>query len=323
MTDSSVVDLGVYSILPLKSGQTQCWDGSGSSISCSGTGQDGETQVGIARTFTEITTGVIRDNVTGLIWEKCPKGLSGGTCSSGTVDSLITFATATTQCSSTTTDGRTWRVPTIEELQTLVDYTKSSNLIFSDFPGTIGTTYWSSTEVAFDTTRGRTLNFFNGSTLHIPKTSGARLRCVSAPASRGYVANFTDQGDGTIKDNSTGLIWQKCSQGQSGTSCTGTASDIAWSTALTTCTGLGTGWRLPNINELKTILSTTESNTSNPLADLTNFPNTAKSFYWTSTTYTGTPANAWYISFNPDSESVNATNATKTNSYKVRCVKTP
>ncbi|MCX7998998.1 MAG: DUF1566 domain-containing protein, partial [Leptospiraceae bacterium] len=86
---------------------------------------------------------------------------------------------------------------------------------------------------------------------------------------------------------------------------------------------LGTGWRLPNINELKTILSTTENNISNPLADLTNFPNTTKSFYWTSTTYTGTQANAWYISFNPDSGAANATNDAKTSSYKVCCVKTP
>ena len=51
-------------------------------------------------------------------------------------------------------------------------------------------------------------------------------------------AAFTDNGDGTITDSTTGLVWDKCSRGQvwdnttpPGT-CTGAASSYDWAAAL-------------------------------------------------------------------------------------------
>ena len=74
-------------------------------------------------------------------------------------------------------------------------------------------------------------------------------------------APFTDNTDGTVKDNATGLIWQKCSRGQGATDCSGTATTATWSDAITYCSGLslvaGKTWRLPQVNELKTIVDTT------------------------------------------------------------------
>lgn len=47
-------------------------------------------------------------------------------------------------------------------------------------------------------------------------------------------ADFSDNGDGTVTHHATGLIWQRCSLGQSwdGTDCTGTATTFTWQQAL-------------------------------------------------------------------------------------------
>ncbi|MCB1161011.1 MAG: DUF1566 domain-containing protein, partial [Leptospiraceae bacterium] len=71
--------------------------------------------------------------------------------------------------------------------------------------------------------------------------------------------NYTDNNDGSITDNITGLIWQKCSMGQSGTDCSGDAATAAtWTAAISYCEGLTlsgrSDWRLPNINELESLV---------------------------------------------------------------------
>ena len=56
-----------------KTGQTGCWDASGTSETCAGTGQDGELQKGVSwpdPRFTDNGDGTVTDNLTGLIWLK-------------------------------------------------------------------------------------------------------------------------------------------------------------------------------------------------------------------------------------------------------------
>src|ERR1700730_18540041 len=73
---------------------------------------------------------------------------------------------------------------------------------------------------------------------------------------------FTDNGDGTVTHTLTGLMWKRCSEGQtwnSGTStCDGTAAPESWSQALfagvSDLTGGHTDWRLPNRKELESTL---------------------------------------------------------------------
>lgn len=58
---------------PGRTGQTKCYDGSGSEIACAGTGQDGETQYGVAwpsPRFEDYGADMISDRLTGLIWLK-------------------------------------------------------------------------------------------------------------------------------------------------------------------------------------------------------------------------------------------------------------
>ena len=79
-------------------------------------------------------------------------------------------------------------------------------------------------------------------------------------------AAFTDNGDGTITDTTTGLVWDKCSRGQvwdnttpPGT-CTGAASTHTWAAALAQATAANAAshrgqadWRLPNRTELESL----------------------------------------------------------------------
>jgi hypothetical protein len=101
-----------------------------------------------------------------------------------------------------------------------------------------------------------------------------------------------------VTDSKTGLIWQRCSAGQSwsaGTStCTGTAATYTHEAALSFAK-TQTGWRLPNVKELSSI---TDKSRSNPAIDVTAFPATPSSWFWTSSPYAGDAAGAWNVDFN-------------------------
>ncbi len=133
---------------------------------------------------------------------------------------------------------------------------------------------------------------------------------------------FTDNGNETISDNGTGLLWQKCSAGKSGTNCiTGTASTYTWENALTYCEGLTfaerSNWRLPNINELKSII---DYSTYNPAINGTYFPETTPLSYWSSSIDVLFTAYAWDVRF------INgfvASMLKTTSSSYVRCVSGP
>lgn len=96
----------------------------------------------------------------------------------------------------------------------------------------------------------------------------------TAPDSR-----FTDNGDGTVSDSVTGMMWQKCIEGVSGNTCeAGQELVFTWQGALqravseNTATSLGfNDWRLPNIKELATLA---ELSCHSPAINLSVFPNT-------------------------------------------------
>jgi hypothetical protein len=81
------------------------------------------------------------------------------------------------------------------------------------------------------------------------------LACLVGPVQ----AAFTVNNDGTVTDTVTGLIWDQCSWGQSGTGCSnGTASTHSWSQALGVAVTANNqnwlgynDWRLPNSTELE------------------------------------------------------------------------
>ena len=96
--------------------------------------------------------------------------------------------------------------------------------------------------------------------------------------STGY-AELVDNGDGTMTDTKTGLMWQKAESGNKN-----------WKEAISYCETLGiaghSDWRLPNIDELKAI------------ADYrTKFHDAMASMYWSSTTYDYDSDYAWILVF--------------------------
>lgn len=132
-------------------------------------------------------------------------------------------------------------------------------------------------------------------------TTGALLLLLSLlPAAN---AAFIDNGDGTVTDTVTGLMWDQCSQGQSGSACaTGAATTMTWSAALTAVvTAINANykgradWRLPNKNELESLVDIADATA--PAIDLTAFPATPAAFYWSSTTHTPNTADAWFVDF--------------------------
>ncbi|SFU92146.1 IPTL-CTERM protein sorting domain-containing protein [Paenacidovorax caeni] len=137
-----------------------------------------------------------------------------------------------------------------------------------------------------------------------PRPRLAGLLCALAlPA----WAAFTDNGDGTITDTSTGLVWDKCSIGQTwdnttppGT-CTGATTLFNWAAALAQATAANgashrgqADWRLPNRTELESLV---KIDADFPAIDGTYFPATPSNWYWTSTTYAPDPAGAWGVGF--------------------------
>ena len=101
---------------------------------------------------------------------------------------------------------------------------------------------------------------------------------------------YSDNGDGTVTDPTTGLVWMRCSMGQvwDGTTCTGEAKTYTFdeANALTgkvTFAGKG-DWRLPNIRELLTIV---DRSVDRPAIDMVAFPNTSASDFWSASADSG------------------------------------
>jgi len=128
---------------------------------------------------------------------------------------------------------------------------------------------------------------------------------VSATCNSNVVATtpdsrYLDNKDGTVTDTVTGLIWKRCSEGQTwnGTTCIGTASTYTWAPALqagpaSNFTGKS-DWRLPNINELKSIV---EHQCYAPTINLNIFPNTPSWAYWSASPVSFWPGGAWFVAF--------------------------
>ncbi len=124
---------------------------------------------------------------------------------------------------------------------------------------------------------------------------GAVLAGVSWPSPR-----FKDNRDGTITDNLTGLVWLKRAN------CFGRRD---WATALSDANGLADGacgltdgsspgdWRLPNVNELESLINAEVANPAAWLGDpAQGFDNVLLSSYWTATTFAELTEDAWVVS---------------------------
>jgi len=107
---------------------------------------------------------------------------------------------------------------------------------------------------------------------------------------------FTDNGDGTVNDNLTGLIWLKDS------SCLGY---FDWTSALVAAATLASGscdltdgsaagdWRMPNVKELQSLIDYGQIEPSLPVGH--PFSGVQLFHYWTSTSHAGLENYAWFV----------------------------
>jgi len=138
--------------------------------------------------------------------------------------------------------------------------------------------------------------------------SGWRLVVSSSTAEGGFI----DNGDGTISDKETGLMWEKKSNNRS---VNGMGSKYTWS-ALTTeflnslNSGSGfagyTDWRIPSIEELDTLRNYRTgwphvypafNSACVPGCAVTTCSCTQPDYYWSTTTFQGWPQDAWGVPF--------------------------
>jgi len=95
---------------------------------------------------------------------------------------------------------------------------------------------------------------------------------------------FIDNGDNTITDTKTGLIWTKNT----------VAKDVNFDGAEKAVAALGDGWRIPTVDELATLVDRTRYE---PAIDVEAFPNTANDWYWTSTPCAWRASAVWVVGF--------------------------
>ena len=108
---------------------------------------------------------------------------------------------------------------------------------------------------------------------------------------------FTDNGNGTVKDNLTGLIWLKdanCFSARTWAQALSDANSLAsGSCGLTDGSSVG-NWRLPNVNELESLINAELANSAVWL-NTQGFSNVQADGYWSSSTYADDPAYAWVV----------------------------
>jgi hypothetical protein len=131
----------------------------------------------------------------------------------------------------------------------------------------------------------------------------------------GATLAYVDNGDGTITDTNTGLMWEKFSDdGSIHDKDNGYDWDDAFAVKVATLNSGSfaghTDWRVPNVKELQSIVNYGNVNPSvSPAFNTACAPgctvtacsctvfNMFNNNYWSSSTYAGIPANAWFVYF--------------------------
>jgi len=283
-------------------------------------GQDAQYH-GTAFAFEDNEDGTISDLNTDLMWQQTP------------VNTGFSWQEAVDYCNDLELAGYDdWRIPSLKELFSISDFSQGWPYLDTNYFDIAGPSvskdeqYWTSNFYVGLTHNGAPSAFgVNHGTGHIkayPASGGGPMgNYVRAVRGDSYGSNeFEDNGDGTVTDTATGLMWQQVDSG----------IVLDWEDALSYAEDLGLAgyddWRLPNVKELQSIVDYTKSPNAidpedeGPAID-TNFfeiteiePGTTNydpdyGYFWTSTsayhsTHSPEYYYAWYVAFGtaPDKE---------------------
>lgn len=267
----------------------------------------------------------VKDNATGLIWQRGPDANGDGVINAS---DKLTLAQARARINVLNADKfggySDWRLSTIKELYSLINFSGQDT---SPFAGTdtsrlkpfidrtafnfaygdpsageriIDAQYASSNLYVGDMTMMFGVNFADGRIKGYGLTLLGSDKTFYVQYVRGSaygVNDFVDNGNSTITDRATGLMWTK---GDSGTGMNWEAA-LAWAQARNAEKYLGhSDWRLPNAKELQSIVDYTRSPDRTSSAAIsalftsTSITNEAGQtdypYYWSSTTHEGPDA---------------------------------
>jgi Leucine-rich repeat (LRR) protein len=329
------------------SGQKKCYDNAGNEISCPQPGepfygQDGNYLIN-EQSYTKLDEQgndlsddaqewvMVRDNVTGLIWEiktakddvpdysnvrdadnkykwydsnpETNKGNSGYFNKGQNTEAFI--KTLNAQSFGGFSD---WRLPSQQELRSIVNASKYYHTIDTDlFLNAMSAFYWSSTSRAGDTGGAWGVHFRHGYDGNGAKDSSYFVRAVRG-GQCGLFDDLVINSDGTVTDTTSGFMWQQEAP----------STVKSWPEALSYCENLDLGnysdWRLP---EKGTLGSITDLNQFYPAINSSVFFGNLSAFYWSSTSTADGTGYAWGVYFYDGYDSINA----KDSSYFVRAVR--
>lgn len=283
----------------LCTGQTKCYD-MYDEMACPASpsdyffGQDAQYTAAngycIKKNFTA-SGEIVTDNITELVWQRnIPASYPGCTGNSGT---LCLHNEAKNYCENLTIGGfDDWRLPTPNELATIIDFGKNSPAADEKFSNPTGSriNFWTSAESLYSTAgdpRIWLVNFTTGA-VEEGDNHAKYVRCVRGEELEEPSFSILNEGDAEeiVFDSVHNLHWTK-----------NPAAAVNWRLALSYCVNLEyngeTGWRLPTVNELATILDYSRK------APASEFPALQTPNLWTSTTYySGNPEGyntAWIV----------------------------
>ena len=319
-------------------GQIACYSTSGE-IPCPQAGeafygQDAQYE-GSQPLYTDNGDGTVTDNVTGLMWEQA--------------FTQVDWADAEAAAAAATTGGYDdWRIPTIKELYSLIDFTGNqgtgdvtstvapddavpyidTDYFEFEYPSNgnryIDAQYVTSTEYVGTAMDGAEaffgVNLADGRIkgyLQVTQQSSPRYYARFVRGSSDYGINgYQNNGDGTVIDNATGLVWTTVDSGDAQfaemlADYTNGDCSLNWEEAPDFAENLTyagySDWRLPSAKELHTIVDyrrapdVTDSPAIDPIFASTAITNEAGeedyAFYWTSTSFLPGATDAVIIQF--------------------------
>ncbi len=258
------------------------WPDSGQTTNNTATfGEDSDYRINMP-VYQVHSDGTVTDTVTTLMWQR----EDGGEMS---VESAQTYVDTLSLAGYTN-----WRLPTLLEALSIVNLDRLNPAMdVSVFSAASAEYWWTSERQYNDANKVWVTNSGGGSGAHQKtETISAggnkkfHVRAVRDANAVPVVDHFVDNGDGTISDKLTDLMWQKVLS----------TDTLSWEQALSTAENLTAAghsdWRLPNVKELCSIVDRTR----NAPAMYTNlFVNTLSTRYWSSTAQYKQSANAWFV----------------------------
>jgi hypothetical protein len=197
-----------------------------------------------------------------------------------------------------------WRLPTARELSLIINCSEYDPIVTTQyfnprFPyGSTSYYVWTATEGTSSSKNAYLFYSKDGTLTQVEKTEKYYVWAVRGTTPE---SELVDLGNGIIKDKTTGLMWQKVTaKGDSN-------NGFMWEEALKYCSTLEIDgfrdWRLPNRNELMTLI---RFDKSNPAINTDMFPGiNSSSGFWTSTVAVTNSTSSidnlfnpiWYINF--------------------------